>query len=153
MFVLVSCVLTLRDPMNCRTQGFPVLHHLLEFVQIHVHWVSDAIQWSHPVLPSSPLALNLSQHQGLFPWVSSSHQAAKVLELQLLHQSFQWIGRLISCRTDRFDLFAVQGILKHLLQHHNSKASILWYSAIHDYCKNHSFDYMDLCWQSDVSTF
>ena len=59
----------------------------------------------------------------------------------------------VSFRTDWFDLLAFQGTLKSLVQHHNSKASILWYSAIHDYCKNHSFDYMDLCWQSDVSTF
>ena len=120
---------TLRHPMDYSLPGFPVLHHLLEFAQIHVHWVSDAIQRSHPVSPSSPLALNLSQHQGLFQWVSSSHQVAKVLELQLQHQSFQWIGRLISCRTDWFDLLAIQGALKSLLQHHNSKASALQHSS------------------------
>ena len=122
--VAQSC-LTFCNPMD----GFPVLHYLPEFAQTHVHWVNDAIQPSHPLSSPSPSALNLSQHQGLFQWVSSSHQVAKVLELQLQHQSFQWIGRLISCRTDWFDLLAVQGILKHLLQHHNSKASILWYSA------------------------
>ena len=70
---------TLCDSMDCGTPGLPVLHHLLELAQTHVHWVGDAIQPSHPLLPSSPPALNLSQHQGLFQWVSSSHQMAKVL--------------------------------------------------------------------------
>ena len=84
---------TLCDPMNCRTPGFSVHHYLPEFAQTHVHWVSDAIQPSHPLLPPSPLDLNFSQHQGLFQWVSSSHQVAKVLELQLQHQSFQWTPR------------------------------------------------------------
>ena len=72
---------------------FPVHHQLLEFTQTHVHWVSDAIKPSHPLLPPSPLALNLSQHQGLFQWVSSLYQVAKVLEFQLQHQSFQWTPR------------------------------------------------------------
>ena len=85
---------TLWDPMSFSTPGVPVLHCLPEFVQIHVYWVSDAIQPSHPLPPTSPLALNLAQHQGLFQWVSSSHQVAKVLELQLQHQSFQWISRV-----------------------------------------------------------
>ena len=76
-------------PLNCSTPGFYVLHYLPEFAQTHVHWVSDATQPSHPLLPPSPLAFNLSQHQGLFQWVCSSHQVAKVLEHQ--HQSFQWI--------------------------------------------------------------
>ena len=79
----------LCDPMDCSMPGFPVLHHLPEFAQTHVHWGSDAIQPSHPLLPSPPPAFNLSQHQHLFQWVSSSHQVAKVLELQ--YQSFQWI--------------------------------------------------------------
>ena len=73
--------------------GFPVLHHLPEFAQTNVHWVSDAIQPSHSLSPPSLPAFNLSQHQGLFQWISSSHQVAKVLELQLQHQSFQWIFR------------------------------------------------------------
>ena len=81
----------LCDPKDCNTPGFPVLHYLPEFAQTHVHWVDDAIQPSHPLLPTSP-ALNLSQNQGLFQWVGSSHQIAKVLELQ--HQSFQWIFRI-----------------------------------------------------------
>ena len=75
------------------TPGFPVLHYLPDFAQIHVLWVSDAIQPSHPLSSPSPPAFNLSQHQGHFKWVSSSHQVAKVLEFQLQHQSFQWIFR------------------------------------------------------------
>ena len=76
-----SC-LTLCDPMDCSMPGFPVFHCLLEFAHVHVHWVGDAIQPSHPLLPPSPSALKFSQHQGLFQWVGSSHQVAKVLELQ-----------------------------------------------------------------------
>ena len=79
--------------MDCSTPGLPVHHQLLEFTQTHVHWVSDAIQPSHPLSSPSPPAFNLSQHQGLFKWVSSSHQVAKVLEFQLQHQSFQLIFR------------------------------------------------------------
>ena len=85
---------TLCDPTDCSTPGFPVLHHLLELAQTHVHWVSDNIQTSHPLSPPSSPAFNLSQHQGLFQWAGSSHQLAKVLELQLQHQSFQWIFRV-----------------------------------------------------------
>ena len=83
--------LTLRDLMDCSMSGFPVLHHLLEFAQTRVHLVNDAIQSSHLLSSPSPPALNLSQHQGLFEWVGSLHQVANVLELQLQHQSFQWI--------------------------------------------------------------
>ena len=75
--------------MDCSMTGFPVHHQFLELVQTRVHRVSDAIQLSHPLSSPSPLAFNLSQHQGLFQWVSSSHQVAKVLELQLQHQPFQ----------------------------------------------------------------
>ena len=71
----------------------PVLHHLSELAQTHVRWVGDAIQPSHSLLAPSPPAFNLSQHQGLFQWVSSLHQVNKVLKLQLQHQSFQWILR------------------------------------------------------------
>ena len=97
--------------------------------QTHVHWV-DAIQPSHPLLSLSSPALNLSQHQGLFKWVSSSHQVAKVLEFQLQHisPSNEHPG-LISFTMDWLDLHAVQGTLKSLLQHHSSKASTLWCSA------------------------
>ena len=90
--VAQSC-LTLCNPMDCSTPGLPVHHHLPEFTQTHVHWVSDAIQTSHPLLsPSSP-TFNLSQHQGLFKRVSSLNQVAKVLEFQFQHQSFQWTPR------------------------------------------------------------
>ena len=84
----------LWDPMDCSMPGFPVHHHLLEFAQIHVHWVGDATKPSHPLLSPSPPSFGLSQHQGLFLGISSSHQVAKVLEPQLQHQSFQWIYRV-----------------------------------------------------------
>ena len=83
----------LCNPMDCSTPGLPVHHQLLEFTQTHVHWVGDGIQPSHPLSSTSPPAFNLSQHQGLFQWVHSSHQVAKVLDFQLQHQSFQWIFR------------------------------------------------------------
>ena len=86
--VTQSCP-TLCDPMNHSTPGLPVHHQLLELTQTHDHWVNDAIQPSHPLLSPSYPALNLSQHEGLFQWVSSSHPVAKVLEFQLQHQSFQ----------------------------------------------------------------
>ena len=84
---------TLCDLMDCSTPGFPVLHELPELAQTHVHWVGDAVQPSHPLSSHFPPAFNLSQHQGLFQGVSSSHQVAKVLEFQLQHQSFRWIVR------------------------------------------------------------
>jgi len=74
---------TLCDPMNCSTPGLPVHHQLLEFTQTHLHQVGDAIQPSHPLLSPSPPAPNPSQHQSLFQWVNSSHEVAKVLEVQL----------------------------------------------------------------------
>ena len=128
IFVVVvqslSCVWLFCDPMDCSMPCFPVLHNLAEFAQIHVQWASGAIQPSYPLLLPSPFALNLSQPQNLFKWVDSSYQVAKILELQLQHQSFQWEFRLISFRIDWFDLLAVQGTLKSVLQHHNLKASI-----------------------------
>ena len=84
--VTQSC-LTLYTPMN---HSMPVHHQLPKSTQTYVHWVGDVIQSSHLLLSPSPPALNLSQHQGLFQWVSSLHQVAKVLEFQLQHQSFQW---------------------------------------------------------------
>ena len=83
---------TLGDPMDCSTPGFPVPHHLLEFAQTHVRWVSDAIQPSHPLSPCRP-AFCLSQCHGFFQWVGFSHQVAKVSEPPLQRQSFQWIFR------------------------------------------------------------
>ena len=92
---------------------FPGVCHL------HVHCISDAMQPSCRLMPSSP-ALNLSQHQGLFQWVDCSHQVAEILELQLQHQSFQWLLRIF-LKIDWFDLLAVQGTLRSLLQHYSSK--------------------------------
>ena len=130
-------------------------------------------RWCHLIISfsalSSPFVVSLSQHRGLFQWVSSSHQVAKVLELQFQHQTFQWgfrvdfqkAFRVDSLRISWFDL-AFQGTLKSLLQHHNLKASILWWSAFfmvqlsHLYMitgKNHIFEYTDFCWQNDVSAF
>ena len=106
--------------MDCSTPGSPVLYYLPGFAQTHIHWVSDAIQSSCPVSSPSP-ALNLSQNQDLFQWVSSFHQLTKVLEFQLQHQSFQWILKT--------DLLATQGTLNSLFQHHSLKASILLCSA------------------------
>ena len=80
-------------PHNHRMPGLSIDHQLPEFTQTHVHWVGDAIQWSNSLSPPSP-ALNLSQDQGLLQWVRSSHQVVRVLELQLQHQSFQWVFRI-----------------------------------------------------------
>ena len=90
--VVQSCP-TLCNPMNRSTPGLPVHHQLPEFTQTHVHLVGDAIQPSHPLSSPSPPAPNPSQHQGLFQWVNSSHEVAKVLEFQRQHQSFQWTPR------------------------------------------------------------
>ena len=90
--VAQSCP-TLCNPMDCSTPGFPVHHQFLKLAQTHIHQVVDAIQPSHPLSSPSPPAFNLSQIQGLFKWVSSSHQVAKVLAFQLQHRSFQRIFR------------------------------------------------------------
>ena len=84
---------TLCNPMNCSTPGLPVHHQLPEFTQIHVHWVVDVIQPSHPLLSPFPPSPNPSQHQGLFQRVNSSYEVVKVMEFQLQHQSFQWTPR------------------------------------------------------------
>jgi len=88
-----SVVSNSLDSIDCSTPGFPVHHQLPELTQAHIHWVNDAIQPSHPLSSPSPPTFNLSHHWGLFQWVSSLHQVAKVLEFQLQHQSFQWIFR------------------------------------------------------------
>ena len=136
--------------MDCSTPGFPVLHYLPEFAQTHVHWVGDAIQPSHPLLSPSPSALNLSQHQGLFPWVGSSHQVAEVLEVQLQHQPFQWLFRVdflydwlvwSPCSTRDSEESSPAPQFESI----NTSALTLLYcptlTSIHDYWKNHSFDY------------
>ena len=146
--VAQSC-LTLCNLMDCSTPGFPVHHQLPELAQTHVHQVSDDIQPSHPLSSSYPPAFNLSQHQGLFKWVSSSHQVAKVLEFQLQHQSFQWMFR-----TD-FLLDRVVGSpcsprdsqeSSPTPQFKRISSSVLSFpysptlTSIHDYWKNHSLD-------------
>ena len=106
--------LTLCDPMDCSTPGLSVHHQLLEPTKTHVHWVSDAIQPSHPLSPSSP-AFNLSQHLGLFQWVSSSPQMAKEWSFSFSISPSNEYSGLISFRTNWFALLAVQGILKSIL--------------------------------------
>ena len=157
--VTQSCP-TLCNPIDGSMPGFPVLHNLPEFAQTHVHWVNDAIQPSHSLLSPSPPPFDLFQHQGLFQWVSTSHQVAKILELQ--HQSFQWVFREFPLR--------LTGLISSLSKNFqgsspappqfkttNSLAHSFLYGPtlipVHDYWKNHSFDYTDLCQQSDVSAF
>ena len=115
--------------MNCSTPGFPVHHQLLELAQTHIHWVSDAIQPSHPLLSPSLPALSLPQHQSLFQWVSSSHQVANYWSLSFSISLSKEYSGLISFRIDWFYLPAIQRTLKSLLQHHSSKASIPQCSA------------------------
>ena len=140
---------TLCDPMNRSTPGLPVHHQLLEFTQTHVHWVSDAIQPSHPLLSPSPPALILSQHQSLFTWVSSSHQVAKLLEFQLQHQSLQWTPRteflqdgLVGSPCSPRD--SQESTPTPQFKSINSSALSFLYSptltSIHDHWKNHSLD-------------
>ena len=120
---------TLCDPMNHSTPD-PLVHHQLpEFTQIHIQQVGDAIQPSHPLSSASPPAPNPSRHHSLFQWVNSSHEVAKVLDFSLNIRPSNEHPGLISFRMDWLDLLAVQGTLKSLLQHHNSKASILRCSA------------------------
>ena len=124
--VAQSCSI-LCNPMDCSTQ-----HTRLPCLSPTPGAYSNSCplsRWCHPTISSSSSpspAFNISQHQGLFQWVSSSHQVAKILELRLQPQAY---SRLISFRMDWLDLFAVQGTLKSLLQHHSSKASILQHSA------------------------
>ena len=114
-------------PYGLQHTGFSILHELPELSQTHVHWVGDSIQPSHPLSSPSPPEFNLSQHQGLFQWGSSSHQVAKYWSFSI-SSSNEYSG-LISFRMDWLDLLAVQGTLKSLLQHQSSKASILRCSA------------------------
>ena len=115
--------------MNHSTPGLPVHHQLPEFTQTHAYWVGEAIQPSHPLSSPSPPVLNLSQDQGLFKWVSSSHQVAKVLEFLLQHHPSNEHPGLISFRMDLFDLLEVQRTVKSLLSPTLPKASILLHSA------------------------
>ena len=115
--VVQSC-LTLWDTMDWSTPHFPVLHYLLKFALSHIHWVHDAIQPSHPLLPPSP-AFNLSQHHSLFQWVGSSHQVTKVLELQLQHLSFLW-----TLRVDFLSLTCLVSLLSKRLSKVFSNATV-----------------------------
>ena len=120
--------LTLWDPVDSSMPaGFAVLHHLLEFALTHVHWVSDAIQSSHPLLPPSLPALSLCQHQGVFQESTLCIRWPKYWNFSI-SPSNEYSG-LISFRIEWLDFLAVQGTLKGLFQHHSSKASILWHSA------------------------
>ena len=122
-----SC-LTLCDPMDCNMPGFPVLHYLLEFAQTHDHWVYDAIQPSHPLLPPSPPTLIFSSL-----WVFSESAFCirwpKYWRFSFSISPSSEYSQFISFRIDWLDLLAVQGTLKSLHQHHSSKASVLWCSA------------------------
>ena len=111
--------------MDCSTSSLPVLHCLLEFALTHVHWVNDAIQPSHPLSFPSPSVFNLSQHQSLFQWVVLCVRWSKYGSFSFSTSSFHEYLGLVFFRIDSFDLFTIQGTLKHLLQQHNSKASIL----------------------------
>ena len=146
--VTQSC-LTLWNPMNCSTPGLQVHHQLPEFTQTHVHRVGDAIQPSQPLSSPSPPAPNPSQHQGLFQWVNSSHEVAKVLEFQPQHQSFQWtprpdllqdglVGSPCSPRDSQETSPAPQfkSINSLVLSFLHSPTL----TSIHDYWKNHSLD-------------
>ena len=129
----------LCNSMDCSTPGLPVHHQLPELTQTYVHWVGDAIQSSHALSSSSPPAFNLSQHQGLFKWVSSLHQVAKVLEFQLQHQSFQWTFRTDLLQDGLVGSPCSARTPKSHLQHHSSKASILWCSAFFIIPLSHSY--------------
>ena len=125
--VTQSCLI-LCDSMDSAHRP-PCPSQTLEATQIHVHRISDAIQPSHPLSsPSSP-AFNLSQHQGLFKWVSSSHQVTKEWSFSFNISPSSEHPVLISFRMDWLDCLAVQGTLRSLLQNHSSKASISWCSA------------------------
>ena len=129
LFSNQSC-LTLCEPMDCSTPDFPVLHYLLEFAQTHVYWTNAAIQPSYPLSPTSPLALNLSQHQGLFQWGKALPiRWPKHWSISCRISPSNIYSGLISFRIGWFDLLAVQGTLKSILQHYISKSSILCCSA------------------------
>ena len=146
--VTQSC-LTLGDPMDYSPQGFPVHHWLLELAQTHVHRVSNAIQPSHPLSSPSPPAFNLSQHQGLFQWVNSSHHVAKYWSFSFSISPSNEYSGLISFRIDWLDLLAVQGTLKEsppTSQFKSINSLVLSFlygpilTSIHDYWKYHSLD-------------
>ena len=123
-----SVCLTLYDPMNCSTPGLTVHHQLLKSTQTHVHLIGDAIQPSHALSSPSPPVFNLSQHQGLANESAFRIRWPKYWSFSFSISLSNEHPGLISFRIDGLDLLAVQGTLKNLLQHHSSKASILWCS-------------------------
>ena len=146
---IAQLCLTLWDPMDWSTPGLPVHHQHPEFTQIHVRWVGDAIQPSHPLSSPSPPAFNLSPHKCLFKWVNSSHQVAKVLEFRLQRQSLQWIFRtdfnkegLVGSPYNPRD--SQESSPTPQFKNINSSAISFLHSptltSIHDYWKNHSLD-------------
>ena len=146
--VAQSC-LTLCNPMDCSTPGFPVHHQFPEFTQTHVHWVGDAIQPSHPLSSPSPPTFSLSQNQFLLNESVLPIRWPKYWNFSFNISPPNEYSGLISFRMNWLDLLAVQGTLKSLLQHHSSKASIFRRSAffycptftsIHDHWKNYSLD-------------
>ena len=163
LLLLFSCsFMSDCNPVDCSTPGFPVPHHLLESAQVHVHCIGDAVQPSYPLTPSSPSAVSLSQHQGLFQTVICLHQMTKILELQLQHQSFRW-------NTQSWSPLRLTGLISLLSK------GLLWVfssttvwrhqffgvlpslqSSTHTVCdhwEDHSLNYTGLCWQSTVSAF
>ena len=140
--------LTLCDPMDCSMPGLPVHHQCPELTQTHVHWVSDAFQPSHPLSSPSPPALNLSQHQGLFKWVSSSHQNWKNWSFNFSISSSNKYSGLISFRIDWLDPCSSRDSQESspTLQFKSISSLALSFlhspilTSIHDYWKNHSLD-------------
>ena len=148
--------------MNHSTPGLPVHHQLPEITQTHAHRVGDAIQPSHPLLSPYPPAPNPSQHQGLFQWVNSFHEVAKILEFQLQHQSSQWTPRVYllqdglvgsPCRPRDSQESSPTLQFKSISSSALSFLHRPTLTSIHDHWKNHSLDQTDLCWQSNVSAF
>ena len=135
--VAQSCP-TLCNHMDWKMPGFHVLPHLLELAQTHLHWIGDVFQPSHPLSSLSPPAFSLSQHQGLFQWVSSSPQVAKYWSFSLSISPSHEYSELISFRMDWFDLLAVQETLS-LLQHHSSKTSIFCCSVFFTVQSSHPY--------------
>ena len=147
----LSCVGPFATPMDCSMQDS--LPFTISLSQTHVHWVNYAIQSSHYLLPSCTPALNLSQHQGLFQWIVSSRQVAKILGLYFCHQSFQWYSGLISLLSKGLSrVFSSITIWKY--KFFKARPSLWSDSHIHTWLlEDHSFDCMDFCPQSDVSAF
>ena len=149
--------------MDCSMSAFPVHHQLLELAQTHTHWVGDAIQPSHPLSLPSPPTFNLAQHQGLFKWVSYSHQVAKVIgdsaSTSVFLTNIQdwlplgWTGWISLQSKGLSRVFSSTTIRKHQFL---GRSAFLMVQFSHPYMttgKNQSFEYMDLCQQSDISAF